>query len=265
MSDPVSNAEIEDVLSSIRQLISESKANSRTGTPDRAETLILTADFRVHDEEPSQIATSETAKGSVTSATPAKDAVPPASSMDVVDSAQNTSSETTSETDSVPVFSHRDYEQSTHASEPPPEAKKTMDRTSDLWELDGGEETAQSDVLSFHAARMHADKGSIVGENKTQEWGSKAEDAAPFVEVDVTPSPDTTPADTDERPALVAASNVEIVGEDTDIIDEEVVQEMVARLVREELQGEIGEKITQSIRRFVRQEIERAVTLKELE
>ena len=61
------------------------------------------------------------------------------------------------------------------------------------------------------------------------------------------------------------AGDVEIVGDDTDIIDEEVVQAMVARLVREELQGEVGEKITQSIRRFVRREIERALTLKGLE
>ena len=36
-------------------------------------------------------------------------------------------------------------------------------------------------------------------------------------------------------------------------------------VVREELQGEVGEKITQSIRRFVRREIERALTLKGLE
>ncbi|MDA5094144.1 hypothetical protein O2N63_08585 [Aliiroseovarius sp. KMU-50] len=48
------------------------------------------------------------------------------------------------------------------------------------------------------------------------------------------------------------------------VIDEEMLRELVTRLVREELQGEVGEKITRNVRRLVRREVERALTLKSL-
>ena len=44
-----------------------------------------------------------------------------------------------------------------------------------------------------------------------------------------------------------------------------MLRDLVVRLVREELQGAVGEKITRSVRRLVRREVERAITLKGLE
>ena len=57
MSEPVSNAEIEDVLSSIRRLVSNDVAESQDAVADEpAAKLILTADFRVSepDDAPSE-------------------------------------------------------------------------------------------------------------------------------------------------------------------------------------------------------------------
>lgn len=47
-------------------------------------------------------------------------------------------------------------------------------------------------------------------------------------------------------------------------IDEEALRELVSELVRQELQGVLGERITRNVRRLVRREIERALALREL-
>ncbi len=53
--------------------------------------------------------------------------------------------------------------------------------------------------------------------------------------------------------------------EDADYLDEEALRELVARMVREELQGTVGERITHSVRRLVRREISRALALQDYE
>ncbi len=47
--------------------------------------------------------------------------------------------------------------------------------------------------------------------------------------------------------------------------DEASVRPLVATLIREELQGELGERITRNVRKLVRQEIQRALTVREME
>lgn len=56
-------------------------------------------------------------------------------------------------------------------------------------------------------------------------------------------------------------------GDDDDdmIIDEDMLREIVSRIVREELQGPMGERITQNLRRLVRREIQRALTMRGVE
>ena len=48
-------------------------------------------------------------------------------------------------------------------------------------------------------------------------------------------------------------------------LDQEALRPLVNKLLREELQGEIGERITRNVRKLVRQEIQRALALQELE
>ncbi len=52
-------------------------------------------------------------------------------------------------------------------------------------------------------------------------------------------------------------------GEEADYLDEEALRVMVARMVREELQGTVGERITHNVRRLVRREISRALALQD--
>jgi hypothetical protein len=78
MSEPVSKAEIEDVLSSIRRLVSENTGPIRRDgeVTAAAEKLVLTPAFRVHEAEPAAEAEAETASevGAATEAVPAKEA-----------------------------------------------------------------------------------------------------------------------------------------------------------------------------------------------
>ncbi len=49
------------------------------------------------------------------------------------------------------------------------------------------------------------------------------------------------------------------------VLDENALRELVGQLVREELQGVLGERITRNVRRLVRREIQRALAVNELE
>ena len=49
------------------------------------------------------------------------------------------------------------------------------------------------------------------------------------------------------------------------ILDEEALREMIAQTVREELMGELGERITRNVKKLVRREIHRALTSREFD
>ncbi len=49
------------------------------------------------------------------------------------------------------------------------------------------------------------------------------------------------------------------------VIDEAALRELVAQIVREELQGKLGERITRNVRKLVRREIHRALTAQDLD
>lgn len=53
--------------------------------------------------------------------------------------------------------------------------------------------------------------------------------------------------------------------DDTQILDEEALRDMVSEIVRAELQGALGERITRNVRKLVRREIHRALTAQDLE
>ncbi|MBU2868941.1 hypothetical protein [Pacificibacter marinus] len=52
---------------------------------------------------------------------------------------------------------------------------------------------------------------------------------------------------------------------DDDVLDEEALRDMIATVIREELQGALGERITSNVRRLVRREVKRAMALREFE
>ena len=59
------------------------------------------------------------------------------------------------------------------------------------------------------------------------------------------------------------AAPQEVVPSET--VNPEEMRQMISSLIREELQGDLGERITRNVRKLVRQEIQRALTVREVE
>ncbi|MEP4247387.1 hypothetical protein [Tateyamaria sp.] len=53
--------------------------------------------------------------------------------------------------------------------------------------------------------------------------------------------------------------------DEEDVLDEETLRELVSEIVREELQGALGERITRNVRKLVRREIHRAMAAQDLD
>ena len=54
-------------------------------------------------------------------------------------------------------------------------------------------------------------------------------------------------------------------GDDESVLDEEVLREIISQVVRDELKGVLGQKITRNVRKMVRREIRLALAAEELE
>ena len=52
---------------------------------------------------------------------------------------------------------------------------------------------------------------------------------------------------------------------DEDLLDEDALRDLVSEIVREELQGALGEKITRNVRKLVRREIHRILAAQDYE
>jgi cell pole-organizing protein PopZ len=50
-----------------------------------------------------------------------------------------------------------------------------------------------------------------------------------------------------------------------EMLDKGALRDMIAEVIREELQGVLGERITSNVRRLVRREVQRALTLREFD
>ena len=97
----------------------------------------------------------------------------------------------------------------------------------------GAAETDESDNEEAHEAS--ADAGP-------QEW-STSEDAPAHQ--------DNAQPEGDDR--------VDLFGGDDAVLDEEMLRDLVSDIVRQELQGALGERITRNVRKLVRREIHRAL------
>ena len=76
----------------------------------------------------------------------------------------------------------------------------------------------------------------------------------------------TDPIHEDQRAeALEADQDGDVLVGEEAIMDEESLRELVSDIVRQELQGALGERITRNVRKLVRREIHRALTTQELD
>jgi hypothetical protein len=294
MSDPVTNVEVEDVLSSIRRLVSDdNRPSMKTATPVKLspDRLVLTPALRVEDDqdedeavvEPTIQAWSEFGAGpedqdanladrSENNSDATSDVYEPEQAEAVQDHDEQPQEEThdVSEAPAAEPFvlesvvNHAEpemdapFEEIAEADIPDHEAEAAffadqsesltskiaaleavIGKTDDQWEPD---DTGSSDYSGTEAPSM---KWDDVGSDNDAD--NAEGDNAETVEVDVEPQQAAFSQSADE------------------LLDEDALRDIVSEIVREELQGALGERITRNVRKLVRREIHRALAAQELE
>ena len=267
MSDSVTNAQVEDVLSSIRRLVGENKRSApMTEAETPADRLVLTPQLRVSDHDvlllnsesavDPQEAWFEYEEPPFTQDDDAEESMEPASDA----SAEAPSAEFSHQRPPEAGFTHNTvHDESIEAffakAKRPSSAELTeriaaledaIERASDIYEPEGDEDE-----------ELHVEDGiqtTWASEVDLDATGAPVPDASQH-EVVVDPlSEDEQVIDEGALRDLVA-----------DIVREELEGPLVAQIVREELQGDLGERITRNVRKMVRVEIQRALAARALD
>lgn len=317
MSDPVSNAEIEDVLSSIRQLISDGQTDKADGAGAHGvadNKLILTPAFRVYDGDSAgeakhnhprdgrDIPVEKFEHGNPDTGPQADDPDKPLGHLSgtFVGTDDVKSGSKTSVVSNDPPIDYEDNWDDDSVGETAQVAflHQRLVRTEDEKTPDDSLAVVQDDHDLASPEGLAGDKATDAVSAVVSEDPNTSEDASYMAdqENDLDASGETVMADTDiafdetedaeDLTALdaeevlhtetIAAESVsvlapetapqaEIVDDDSDFIDEAHLQDMISRIVREELQGQMGVKITQAVRRMVRREVTRALSIEKFD
>lgn len=147
---------------------------------------------------------------------------------------------------------------------------ETSDQTAPLAEA---ADRPDADFADFAPAdQLYEDVGPAAGETATPgagpqetkivdlETGDAVSDQAPVMQAD-------RPSESEQVgvvPDVEAPEDDQfsVFEEEETIIDEAALRALIATIIREELQGELGERITRNVRKLVRQEIQRALDAK---
>lgn len=245
MSEPVANVDIEDVLSSIRRLVSNGPGTggAEPKAVRDAERLVLTPSQRVDDADQAGDAEDDPAPVAWAGVTGAQ------APDDAPDEAIETEADRRACEDVEAV---------------PQSGMKSGIETIDDAELDG---------IAAMFARHEATAPTAWEPDGDDEDAFADAAEAPVLDwrdadVDGEASDDVAPQDAPDRATAYAhdwdtdtpddADNVLAI-EDEAVLDEEALRDLVAEIVREELMGSLGERITRNVRKLVRREIHRAL------
>lgn len=319
MSDPVSKVEIEDVLSSIRRLVSEERRveprRITTREPKEPDRLILVPAFRVesvpdegagatddhaedlsegaaapeilHPEEPwrdpeaTLFGAADAAPEDEADEDPERAAGDEAVAEEV-DAADGGSAgefvgdasglDEASGWDAKEAASEEPWEdEGDHADAAvmgemglPPETETAGDHDATPEDLDQRAETLSAKIEALEEAiGRTTDQWEPDGQGRDDYAGTPIE-AIEWEDHNPGDKPDVfeTTATIDGPDA--DDGHEDLAAEET-ILDEESLRELVADIVREELQGALGERITRNVRKLVRREIHRALAAQDLE
>ena len=312
MSEPVTNAQIEDVLSSIRRLVSEdSRPEMAEEAPvqeavqqavqacgdalgaavEKVERLVLTPALRVNEpsgrsepeaEEAPEDAVvedvAETAAGEGSRSAPWSDPaatlfsatgqeaaaaeVPEVGTVpeDTAAPSEQEAAETEAELEE-PLTFHSARAESLSAKIEALEA--VIGRTRDQWEPDGTSDD------SYSGTPVHPIGWRDAGKEERASQATEPE-ALPAATEAVAEPPeelveDLTPEAFEVEDEMAGDRAAEDLAADEAVIDEDSLRELVAEIVRQELQGALGERITRNVRKLVRREIHRALAAQELD
>lgn len=259
MSDPVTNVDIEDVLSSIRRLISDDewarpevrngsaapKIETDSNPAPTSDRFVLTPALRVVEAD---IADEISNKPVSDDDTLAADHV--AVDVEMVEAA-----EVEAEAEQAPDEAAGDG--MTKLERMIAELEAAVTDQPDEWEPDG---TEVEDLATDNTARPMEVADDVQDADEIIEPATvdEAEDHA--VQDDETD--DEFHAETDDA---LEDDDLDAFIQQNATLDEAVLREMVTDIVRQELQGALGERITRNVRKLVRREIYRVMNSQEFE
>ena len=121
-----------------------------------------------------------------------------------------------------------------------------------------------NDKLDPHitAAELLADV-DVEDENATSEPSeptAQTADPMPDAEAALTPEPSTPQPEAPSEPSATGDAIAALAA----LPEEEAMRLLISRMIRDELQGDLGERITRNVRKLVRREVQRALTSKDL-
>ncbi|OJY27378.1 MAG: hypothetical protein BGP11_15015 [Rhodobacterales bacterium 65-51] len=257
MNEPMSSREIEDVLSSIRRLVSDDlRPAHRTPTnpPAVPGKLLLTPALRV---VPAPAAAPEQPETDITGLTEE-----PASARRIEDVVA-----------SLGAAVEPDEAWETEAAEPE-WGEASWPSLPEVVEVDL-DSVAEAEVVQF----VSADQARMEDAWRDGAWPdgpqpAELDEPAPVAEIDSDPAAadlaeaevvaELSRAVEDEVAEQAAAEPGLFAPGDADDFDEEALREVVRDIIREELQGALGERITRNVRKLVRAEISRAIASRDL-
>lgn len=141
------------------------------------------------------------------------------------------------------------------------------------WEDDAPEQPILSKSLAFGKDQQNKAESSEetesleVMESQLEEFFAKSEtpkDTADTAKPEVAP-PAAEEASQAEKTSTFQDKDAFEFPAEEQLIDEEVLRDLVSDIVRAELQGALGERITRNVRKLVRREIHRALAAQDLE
>ena len=259
MSNPVANSEVEDVLSSIRRLVGETKRPQQVQMQgeqqvDGSDMLVLTPQLRV-------------ASGHEVLKLMPEDAVTPVGEW--------------YEFEEPPLDEHMRLPSEAHITSQEPAELQPEPAVQALKEASVKvKRTSKAEFMEL-SAKIAALETAIA--KTVDQWEPDGTDSDDYsgtqppamtwqenVELDglgkpvaqTIKFPQPTPA---PRAPVEAAEAALETALDEQVIDEETLRAMVADIVRSELKGELGERITRNVRNLVRREIHRALVSQSLD
>lgn len=283
MSDRMSNVEIEDVISSIRKLVSEDEVEE-TPSVTEEERLVLTEEQLI--EEKAEAEGGPLQLGDALSETVAPE----------IAELKSRIFEETEDTVEEAVQSEEDFDDWEHTDDLPTEIFQQAD--DDVFDTDLAEVEEQAppkaEVLMFRTA-VRGNKAELPAERPSEnsaeedgdDAGEKVDDTPEriqpravrskikaaeevLIEAAVELEIENSSSDEDESAASVSSEEDDFAPEwpsviDDSSLDEEKIRAIVSEIIRQELKGPMGERITRNVRRLVRREIAQFLAEKEAE
>ncbi|WP_155947169.1 hypothetical protein [Pseudorhodobacter ferrugineus] len=295
MSEPMSSGDIEDVLSSIRRLVSEdlrpagkdgpAKALAESGAaakalgPDTGGKLLLTPALRVvstqnsFPTQPHGDAVADVMPEDAEPETDADDALVSRTAFDSAAEDEDWLPERASDGETYPGWAQAD-----DAIEPESQMGRVVHEIAagvtdgeDDWEHEGDDATVSA--VSWQApewveeAELVDELASTVAARRAM--ADLAEEAA-VAEIMARAAQAKHDADKPafaDKPVSAESDDADddIFAEAEGYFDETVLRDLVRDLIREELSGTLGERITRNVRKLVRAEINRALTARDFD